>query len=51
MLAHQPSKVTCLVIEPFVKLYGVDAVTTFAKSHGYTDAEIEAIKKRCIQKK
>lgn len=45
----QPSLLSsCLIIKPYVALYGVEAVIEWAKKErGYTQAQINAIRKRC----
>ena len=37
----------CLIIKPYVALYGVDAAIEWARRHGYTQAQINDIRKRC----
>ena len=37
----------CLVIKPYVALYGVEATIEWAQRHGYTQGQINDIRKRC----
>ena len=37
----------CLIVKPYVALYGVAATIEWAKRHGYTQAQINDIRKRC----
>jgi hypothetical protein len=37
----------CLIIKPYVALYGTDATIEWARRHGYTQAQINDIRKRC----
>jgi hypothetical protein len=37
----------CLVVKPYVALYGIDATIEWASRHGYTPAQINDIRKRC----
>ena len=42
--AHLPP---CLIIKPYVALYGADAALEWAARHGYTPMQIAEIRKRC----
>ena len=37
----------CLIIKPYVALYGADATIEWATRHGYTQGQINGIRKRC----
>jgi hypothetical protein len=37
----------CLIVKSYVVLYGIDATIWWARLHGYTQAQITDIRKRC----
>lgn len=47
-LAAKP--ILCLEVKAYVLLYGIAAVESWARSNGYTDAQITAIKSKCKAK-
>jgi len=48
LIGHGPRVApSCILIEPFILLYGKDAVIAWAKAKGYTDAQIADVQKRC----
>ena len=47
LVGHESKTPSCFIIVPYIFVYGEDAVIAWAKSKGYTDIQIAALKKRC----
>ena len=42
-----PAVLSCFIIQGYVNLFGEQSVIDWAHRHGYTDKQIEVIRKRC----
>lgn len=47
LVGHGPKAPSCVVVVPLILLYGEPAAVAWAKSRGYSDAQIADVKKRC----
>ena len=46
-VGHGSKLPSCVIVMPYIWLYGETAVTQWGKANGYTDEQIAVIKKRC----
>lgn len=42
-------KVPCWLVRSYIELYGVQAARAKGREKGYTDAEIDAVRSRCLK--